>query len=87
MTKSDKVEYKRPINLYKYFGGKINYKHMPRGIYRDNKDDYNYGSGGDTHSIRVPSLKRSDKVWKNFYKLFPFLKGLKTYKGLKLKKI
>lgn len=32
------------------------------------------GSGAQGHCyIRVPSIKRSPKIWKNFYKLFPHI--------------
>jgi hypothetical protein len=65
----------------------IDYNFMPKQITRDNKAAYNARSGGESNSIRVPSLKRSDKVWRNFYNLFPNLKGLKTYRGCKLKKV
>lgn len=65
----------------------LDYNFMPKQIFRDNKAAYNAKSGGECNSIRVPSLKRSDKVWRNFYSLFPSLKGLKTYRGCKLKKI
>ena len=37
--------------------------------------------------IRVPKLRASVRVWKNFYRLFPFLKGELTYKGIKLRQI
>ena len=56
-----------------------------------NKDNqkfvYNFDNGGGhVDSIRVPSLKRSNSVWKRFYELFPEAKGLKTFRGCKLKK-
>lgn len=47
---------------------------------KDNKDYYN--SNGVPHNcrfcktIRIPSLNASNKVWNNFYKLFP---EIKTY--------
>lgn len=47
---------------------------------KDNKDYYN--SNGVPHNcrfcktIRIPSLNESNKVWNNFYKLFP---EIKTY--------
>ena len=53
----------------------------------DNKNSYNTRSGGEQNSIRVPSLKRSDRVWRNFYNLFPFLKDRTSYRGCKLKKL
>ena len=57
-----------------------------------NKDNqkfvYNSGNGvSNKNTIRIPSLKRSNATWKRFYELFPFLKGEKTYRGIKLKKI
>ena len=63
------------------------YNFMPKHITRDNKNSYNTRSGGEQNSIRVPSLKRSNKVWRNFYNLFPHLKGQKTFRGCKLKKV
>ena len=68
--------------------GYPNYGFMPKHVTRDNQKAYNTKSGyGNRNSIRVPSLKRSDKVWRNFYNLFPQLKGQKTYRGCKLKKV
>ena len=68
--------------------GKPNYNFMPKQVTRDNKSSYNTKSGdGNRNAIRVPSLKRSDKVWRNFYTLFPSLKGMTTYRGSKLKKV
>jgi len=70
------------------WGDEPNYKFMPKQIYRDNKAAYNTRGGwSNSNAIRVPSLKRSDKVWRNFYNLFPSLKGQKTFRGCKLKKI
>lgn len=63
------------------------YNFMPKQVTRDNKNSYNTRNGGEQNSIRVPSLKRSDKVWRNFYNLFPSLKGRTTYRGCKLKKV
>lgn len=66
---------------------KYDYNFMPKHITRDNKNSYNTRSGGEQNSIRVPSLKRSDRVWRNFYNLFPFLKDKISYRGCKLKKL
>lgn len=65
------------------------YNYVKRIVNKDNQPGvYNSGNGcGYRSSIRVPSLKRSNKVWKNFYSLFPFLEGLDKYCGAKLKKI
>lgn len=49
------------------------YNHMPRAARRDNGDTYNRGSGYGRNSMRVPSKKRSKRVWKKFYKLFPHM--------------
>lgn len=63
--------------------------YQKRNIHKDNQK-FVYNSGNCTgyfDSIRVPSLKRSDATWKRFYELFPQAKGLKTFRGFKLKKI
>ena len=63
--------------------------YQKRIVHKDNqKFVYNSGNGnGHIDSIRVPSLKRSKAIWKRFYELFPEAKGLKTFRGCKLKKI
>lgn len=64
--------------------------YQKRIVHKDNqKFVYNSGDGnnGYANSIRVPSLKRSKSTWKRFYELFPEAKGLKTFRGCKLKKI
>ena len=70
--------------LYSNWGG-----YQKRIVNKDNqKFVYNTGGhNGTVTSIRVPSLKRSNNVWKRFYELFPEAKGLKTFRGCKLKKI
>lgn len=41
-------------------------------ISHDNGKDYNYGSRNSfCYLVRVPSMKRSNAQWRNFYKLFP----------------
>ena len=70
------------------WNGRTDYDFMPKQVTRDNQKAYNTKSGyGNRNSIRVPSLKRSDKVWRNFYNLFPHIKGQKTFRGCKLKQI
>ena len=68
----------------------ISYKYRDNGKppRQDNKTYFN-GHGGNFNpkTIRVPSLKRSNSVWKRFYNLFPHLRWLDTYAGSKLKKI
>ena len=63
--------------------------YQKRIVHKDNqKFVYNSGNGnGYVDSIRVPSLKRSKATWKRFYELFPTAKGLKTFRGFKLKKV
>jgi hypothetical protein len=67
----------------------LDYNFMPKQITRDNQKTYNTKSGGGDYrtSIRIPSLKRSNKIWRNFYNLFPDIKGKKTFRGYKLKQI
>lgn len=51
------------------------YRHNSQFKTKDNQD-YRIGGGiGDKHGnvIRVPSLKRSIRVWKKFYRLFPLV--------------
>lgn len=83
---SDKL---REMNRFErrtyYYKGK--YSVMPKPVNKDNQETYNRKSGNSQNSIRVPSLKRSNKVWRQFYKLFPWLKGKETCNGGKLKKI
>lgn len=81
MWKNNKLD-----NLFQKHNYPENYNSMPKPVNRDNKGVYNVGSGYGRNSIRVPSLKRNNKVWKNFYELFPTLEGLTHYMGIKLKK-
>lgn len=71
-------------SLYNKWNG-----YQKRIVNKDNqKFVYNDSNGGSNkNTIRIPSLKRSNATWKRFYELFPFLKGEKTYRGIKLKKI
>ena len=59
------------------YGRGMGYDFMPYPENRDNKDVRNISSGssgyrGDT--IRFPSKKRSKRVWRKFYALFPGIK-------------
>ena len=64
------------------------YDYRRRVTHKDNQRFCYVGSGGSNkNEIRVPSLKRSNRTWRNFYELFPYLKGLETYHGIKLKRI
>lgn len=67
------------------------YKYFKRCVHKDNqKFVYNSGSGYRGNVVRVPSMKRSNTVWKRFYELFPYYKEhyaeLNNKNGLKLKK-
>lgn len=63
--------------------------YQKRIVHKDNqKFVYNSSGGGSNrNTIRIPSLKRSNATWKRFYELFPELKGMKMYRGIKLKKV
>lgn len=76
---------RKTIGMYLYHWS----GYQKRVIHKDNqKFVYNSGNGtGSLDSIRVPSLKRSNATWKRFYELFPNLKEMKMYRGIKLKKI
>jgi hypothetical protein len=58
--------------LMKYEKANINYKTMPKSIKKDNSI---WSVNGSEHQysvkMRVPSKKRSKRVWKNFERLFP----------------
>lgn len=71
-------------HLYSKWNG-----YQKRIVHKDNqKFVYNSSGGGSNrNTIRIPSLKRSNATWKRFYELFPNLKGMKMYRGIKLKKI
>lgn len=88
----EKIEYRIVSTVNGKLGlkvnGRLNYNHMPRQVFRDNKKGaFNPKSGGEQYSIRVPSLRRNKSVWVNFYRLYPDLEGKTTYRGCKLKKI
>lgn len=64
---------RRGLSRVKY-PGKISNGYQKRIINKDNqKFCYNSRSGSDENPncIRVPSLKRSNTVWRRFYELFP----------------
>ena len=72
---------------------KQSYKYVHRTVNKDNqKFVYNSSGGGDNHHrVRIPSIKRSDAIWKRFYELFPYYKEhyaeLNNKNGIKLKKV
>ena len=70
------------------------YKYTKRVVNKDNqKFVYNSGSGSDGNysRSRIPSMKRSNSVWKRFYELFPSYKEhfdeINNKNGVKLKKV
>ena len=83
----DKPIYRRVKRVNSSTDIKNDYSFMPRAVFKDNQQAYNVRSGSNYWAVRVPSLKRSKKVWERFYNLFPSLRGLKTYRGYKLKNI
>ena len=64
------------INAFAYTGWLALKK--VHNCHRDNNGTcYNGdGTGGGSSQIRVPSIKRSRKIWKNFYIMFPKYKAL-----------
>ena len=59
------------------YGRGIGYKFMPYPENRDNKDVLNISSGSSGYrgtTVRFPSKKRSKRVWRKFYALFPGIK-------------
>lgn len=59
----------------------------PQKETKDNKKVH-VGSGGSNHNkIRYPSKKRSLRVWKNFYKLFPSAAEADGWNGKTSKRI
>lgn len=83
------ISTKRFKSLLKPYKLKRRYKKPVSLVTKDNSI---WGHNGCSTSqsfskVRVPSLKRSKKVWKAFYSLYPYLKGLTEYKGIKLKQL
>ena len=92
---------KHKINRWKRTGS---YTFQKQLLIRDNRNIYDPMIGdaffdnplslsewvSQSSKIRVPSLKRSNAVWKRFYELFPYYRehyNELTKKGIKLKKI
>ena len=78
---NDPIEYFLEDKYDKYGGSNIvdtRVNKIHKNFVSDCKYDY---------KIRIPSLKRNKRTWNNFYTLFPELRGLKTYNGIKLKMI
>ena len=66
----------------------FSYKHsqMPKLPKQDNKGYYNGGGGGGSNRVRYPSTKRSKRVWKAFYELFPYYAERDVWDGEKSKR-
>ena len=43
---------------------------------KDNRDYYRGGGFTQGHVVRVPSIKRGKRTWRNFYRLFPRYKDI-----------
>ncbi len=66
----------------------IDVNKMPSKEGRDNKDVVVRGNGySNGNKVRYPSKKRSRRVWKNFYKLFPWLAVKDGWDGKKSKRM
>lgn len=57
-----------------YFDDRVMSTHRDNNGYSFNGSGYPQGSS----IVRVPSIKRSRKIWKNFYKMFPKYKQILT---------
>lgn len=90
------VNYRR--KEYNYDGHRYGYRKNCPPPRQDNKGYYSSGCAAtdppehpdrwyDGNTIRVPSMKRSRSTWKRFYKLFPHLRYMDTFRGNHLKKI
>ena len=76
----------------KRYKDKQAYKYVRRIVNKDNqKFVYNSGGSDNNHRVRIPSLKRSNAIWKRFCELFPYYKEhyaeLNNKYGIKLKKV
>lgn len=67
---------------------KKEYRKKPKRVRKDNQKSINWGSGsGNSNRIRYPSKKRSRRVWRNFYNLFPHLAERDGWDGKKSKRM
>ena len=85
------AEIERERERYK---DKQSYQYVRRTVNKDNqKFVYNSSNAGNSnyHRVRIPSIKRSNAIWKRFYELFPYYKEhyaeLNNKNGIKLKKV
>lgn len=53
---------------------------------RDNKIQLNGVGRGSGNTIRLPSLKRNNRTWRNFYKNFPAMLDCDFIKNKRIKK-
>jgi len=58
-------------------------KGSPQKEGRDNKGVYVGSGGGGSNRVRYPKLNRSKKVWKMFYKMFPYYAERDNWDGEK----
>jgi hypothetical protein len=73
-----KIREKRHSDLYKL-------KPVKEG--RDNKGVYVGSGGSNRNKVRYPSKKRSKRVWRTFYKMFPRLAEQDGWDGEKSNKM
>jgi hypothetical protein len=57
------------------------------GVRRDNKGVYVGGGGSNRNKVRYPSKKRSKRVWKTFYKMFPYYAERDGWDGTKSSRV
>lgn len=58
-----------------------NRKKVTQVFNRDNRTEYNYGSGYGKNTIRYPRKTRSRRQWANFYRLFPMIAKIDNWDG------
>lgn len=63
------------------------YNKTPQKEGRDNKGVYVGSGGGGSNRVRYPSKKRSKRVWKMFYKMFPYYAEKDGWDGIKSSRI
>lgn len=76
-----------PKPVYKDNNGYFNNGSSHDGLrYTPDPTEWHYGMHRND-TIRIPSLKHGKSTWKRFYRLFPELRHMDTFRGQKLKKI
>ena len=75
----------------KRWKGRKTYSYQKRTVNKDNQKYVYNSSHSGYQTVRIPSMKRSNAVWKRFYELFPYYRehyeDLNNVNGVKLKKV